>query len=727
MANILLISHYLGCTGAPASLLRHAIYFKKAGHKVDIWSLGGGSLKEEYYKAGFSPIIIDKNDYSCIEELWKKCRRNYSLIICNTTETYKCVQLLKNKNIPLIWFIRETKLVDDNIKNNSDFADCFTSYHNLYTVSNYAADVIKKYNQNVKIINNSIADTFKSFTDIGPILRFGYIGSIMPVKGVDVLLKAFSKELDNGKNISLKLAGYVHPEFQYLIPTYQKYKQIEWLGEIQGTDKENFFNEIDVLVVPSLDEPFGLTVVEGCMKGKIVITTDKVGANHFIIDKESGFIVEANNDEAIFNAIEKILQMNKRELYAMQKLSRGQYLKYGLPEREEKEVLKMLQENINYFSLVINNAIFFLLSLGKLIRNLFYVHSNNTKKYRFFGLPLFSVKKKDNKRVLKILGVKFSYTKKKNNSNYIINQNIIEQNRILEAILDSVLLNDGCDSWQLDFLKHYFISRRTKKNEKNEDLWLVTITALYLSGNKNSALSLLSYYISIFGISKITNYAPLCVLAKEIGKSTDNIEKVINTYQNIINLRNQERFENLIKNAKSIAIVGRSPSIIGKSLGKEIDAHDIVIRFNNSDVSGKYKSDYGTKINVNVINVWLENPNDDGVLCIYKDYRIFNTDPTVAEKIEKDLSNNIDVIGFGVKKWVCDFSGLDEPTSGAIFICWVYKILGTLKNVDIYGFAFQDEKQSLGHFDGSHVINTDNHNMDAEMCFLKSFVKANSL
>ena len=62
MAKILLISHCLGCTGAPASLLRHATYFKEAGHDVDIWSLGSGSLSEEYQKDGFTPKFITPLD-----------------------------------------------------------------------------------------------------------------------------------------------------------------------------------------------------------------------------------------------------------------------------------------------------------------------------------------------------------------------------------------------------------------------------------------------------------------------------------------------------------------------------------------------------------------------------------------------------------------------------------------------------------------------------------------
>ena len=405
MAKILLISHCLGCTGAPASLLRHATYFKEAGHDVDIWSLGSGSLSEEYQKDGFTPKFITPLD--CL----KIKKHSYDLIVCNTTGTHKCVQIIKKKKIPLVWFIRETKLVNENIANSKKFADCFSTYYNLYTVSEYAANVTKKYNPNVRVISNSVQDKFKSFTDIGDNLRFGYIGSIIHVKGVEVLLKAFSNLLDNGKNVSLKIAGHIDDNAKELYRTYSKYSQIEWLGEVRDAQKENFFDGIDVLVVPSLDEPFGLTLLEGCMKGKIVITTDKVGSNHFVVNNKSGFIVEAGNEDAIYIAIEEILQKKKDELSAMQSLSREQYLKYGRPQREKEEVLKMLADNMNNIPPYKVDAEYICLSLKSMLKNMFYERRENCKRYFIFGIPVFSVKKDGKNKEIKIFGIKISCKK----------------------------------------------------------------------------------------------------------------------------------------------------------------------------------------------------------------------------------------------------------------------------------------------------------------------------
>ena len=49
--------------------------------------------------------------------------------------------------------------------------------------------------------------------------------------------------------------------------------------------------------------------------------------------------------------------------------------------------------------------------IKKIFTDLFYQHNNNKKKYRFFGIPLFSLTTYENKKVLKTLGIKFTYNK----------------------------------------------------------------------------------------------------------------------------------------------------------------------------------------------------------------------------------------------------------------------------------------------------------------------------
>ncbi len=266
------------------------------------------------------------------------------------------------------------------------------------------------------------------------------------------------------------------------------------------------------------------------------------------------------------------------------------------------------------------------------------------------------------------------------------------------------------------------IARNIRAEEKNKKVWLITILTCYLREDKNLAISFLRDFVAKFGVNDAVEYPIVCQLLKELDWGNDETNKIADVWDKVLSLRQEQRFENLIKKAKSVAIVGRSPVLLGKSLGAEIDAHDVVIRFNNSDVSGKYAADYGVKIDVNVINLYLDNINSDNVLCVYKDCRMFFVESSVLEKVKRDTEKNIDVLDFGLKYEICKMSGISKPTSGVIMIMWVRKILGSLKNVDLYGFSFQDEEKRMTHFDDSEQIKLKNHDIENEIYFLKKII-----
>ena len=190
--RVLLVSHELTVTGAPNSLLRQARYFLGAGCKVDVWTLAGGDLQARYEEAGLKPELV-ANDRRAIEAKWAECPRRYDLVICNTICTYKVVDVLRRRRVPVVWFIRETKLLDEESWLNQDFDRVFRSFRNLYTVSEYNAAIVRDYNPHVRIVRNSVPDVFTGFSPSADKVRFGFIGSFIPVKGLDVLVEAFRR------------------------------------------------------------------------------------------------------------------------------------------------------------------------------------------------------------------------------------------------------------------------------------------------------------------------------------------------------------------------------------------------------------------------------------------------------------------------------------------------------------------------------------------------------
>ena len=287
------------------------------------------------------------------------------------------------------------------------------------------------------------------------------------------------------------------------------------------------------------------------------------------------------------------------------------------------------------------------------------------------------------------------------------------------AMAENIFVRDGYNEFEYNVLKHWFMNNRVLANYDVQMVWLIFMAAAFEMGDLSLARNVFVSYNQRFGLNWVGVYLPVCRLAKSIGVSDESIDKMLAVGDKVAKVRSEKRFENIIKKAKSIAIVGRSPVLIGMGRGAEIDAHDVVIRFNMADVSGKYASDFGVKNDVMVINCW--NKNDKQTFCIYKDFRTYGCAQEVINSIAEDDCENVDFLDFGLKAWCCRESGLVDPTSGAIIIMWVKKILGNLNKVDIYGFAFQDENMNLGHYDGNYQINDNIHNMRAEIEFLKQF------
>ena len=347
--RILLLSHYLGLTGAPMSLLRHAKYLLSAGYDVDVWSIdffNDNGLESEYISAGLKVkhmSIDDANIASVVEEA-KPC---YNLVICNTICTYKWVREFQKVGLSTIWFIRETVLADKWAIGNADFCNVLKRFYNIYCPAEYTASQIRFYNKNVRVIRNATPDLFSGYLPPTDVIRYGYIGSIIPVKGVDLLIEAFAALRRQHSNISLQIAGGIESSYARLLMERTRGEQsIKWLGQVHSTDKKIFFDSIDILCIPSLEEPFGLTAAEGAMYGKAVITTDRTGAKCFS-EGIDGAIAKAGSVDSLKKAMSIFATINHDELRKCQEKCRSNYLKYGTTDSERNAVLTMVSNNIN--------------------------------------------------------------------------------------------------------------------------------------------------------------------------------------------------------------------------------------------------------------------------------------------------------------------------------------------------------------------------------------------
>ena len=159
---------------------------------------------------------------------------------------------------------------------------------------------------------------------------FGVAKYLQPIYGLDYLLKAFARvEYSHPGRTLLKIAGD-GPELDRLQSMAEKLGisgKVEWLGEVTNSEVARFYQELDVVVVPSLEESFGVTAVEGSACGRPIIASRVGGLPEVVLDGKTGIMVKSQNVDSLVAAMEYMLE-NPQERVRMGLAGREFVLKH---------------------------------------------------------------------------------------------------------------------------------------------------------------------------------------------------------------------------------------------------------------------------------------------------------------------------------------------------------------------------------------------------------------
>lgn len=138
------------------------------------------------------------------------------------------------------------------------------------------------------------------------VVRIGFLGRLEHIKGIDILLEAFEKLPDN---YHLHIGG----TGKYLGELEKKYKlskNIKLLGLVE--QKNIFFQNIDILVIPSRYESFGLVGLESEYFGVPVIASRIEGISDIFSDTTTEFF-ESENVEDLVKTIQSLSENTERK------------------------------------------------------------------------------------------------------------------------------------------------------------------------------------------------------------------------------------------------------------------------------------------------------------------------------------------------------------------------------------------------------------------------------
>jgi len=138
------------------------------------------------------------------------------------------------------------------------------------------------------------------------------VGRLTPWKGHQVLLRAWRRVIERVPEARLLIVGEVafwedsyEQELKDLAAAMKLDRHVRWLGFRE--DVPDLLRASDLLVLPSVDEPFGRALIEAMAAELPVVATRSGGVPEIVVDGDTGLLVPPGDPEALGEAIAELL------------------------------------------------------------------------------------------------------------------------------------------------------------------------------------------------------------------------------------------------------------------------------------------------------------------------------------------------------------------------------------------------------------------------------------
>ena len=239
----------------------------------------------------------------------KKIKPDFILI-----QTKKILPLFakigKMLNIPVILVAHNDKI---KLIDKADY---------IFSITQYQKDIFVKngFDENKIFVIPNIVDKiieFQEFKNFSNPPVFGTMCRFDPVKGLPILIEACKILKEKNINFKLKIAG--SPQQQYfneynkilnLIEKYNLKNNIELMGWVDNI--ENFYKSIDIFILSSLHESFGMVLLEAMIHSKPIISSLAEGPSEIFKNIKNDFVFSVGDYQKLAELMIKMI--NNREL-----------------------------------------------------------------------------------------------------------------------------------------------------------------------------------------------------------------------------------------------------------------------------------------------------------------------------------------------------------------------------------------------------------------------------
>ena len=232
------------------------------------------------------------------------CERGSSHIIYqNNILSDECKEYT-NKNFKIDSWVIERELEEYE---NADI---------ILTPSNFVKKTFEKFNiSKAKVLNYGVnTESFFKDSNIKKSQKYFdilFIGQISLRKGLHYLIDAFHKFKHPNKRLHIVGSHTLDKDF---FENKIKGDNIIYYGHVDYLKLNNIVNKSHILVLPSIEDGFGLVVLFAIAAGCPVIASVNTGASEFAVNNKCGFSVPIRDANAITDKLE-VLAENKNLLH----------------------------------------------------------------------------------------------------------------------------------------------------------------------------------------------------------------------------------------------------------------------------------------------------------------------------------------------------------------------------------------------------------------------------
>jgi glycosyltransferase involved in cell wall biosynthesis len=148
---------------------------------------------------------------------------------------------------------------------------------------------------------------------------FIFVVRIHKKKGIENLLTALSTNREFLQSrFTLKIAGRGTPDYEAglrnLVSALKLENKVEFVGQVEGVDKEKLYANAFWTIMPSHTENFGLVVLESLAQNTPVIASK--GSPWSVLEKEHLGLWVNNSPDSLSSAITSVMKMSEDEYEA---------------------------------------------------------------------------------------------------------------------------------------------------------------------------------------------------------------------------------------------------------------------------------------------------------------------------------------------------------------------------------------------------------------------------